>query len=93
MSYKLVQRDGKQYVYFTTMQMKLDAKDFGLKFESDTFDKTLQEAFSKALGSSHEEVLQITMPYIEKAISEKCLDLANKICKHLPYDEVFPDRE
>ncbi|XP_031842216.1 uncharacterized protein LOC116431228 [Nomia melanderi] len=93
MSFKLVQRGSKRYMYFNSMQMKLDAKDFDLKFESDHLDKTLQDAFMQALGSSHQEVLEFSMPYIEKAISEKCLDLANKICKRYSYEEFFPDRE
>ncbi|CAK9833903.1 Putative beta-carotene-binding protein [Anthophora retusa] len=92
-TFKIVDHNGKRYIYFPSMTTRLNVKDFTVKFEVTNFDKTLQEAVSQALGSSHQEVLEATTPNIEKAISERCLELANKICKHFTYDELFPDRE
>ncbi|KZC13437.1 hypothetical protein WN55_04988 [Dufourea novaeangliae] len=91
--FKLVERGGKKYTYFPTMTTKLNVKDYTVKFEADNFDKTLQEAVSQALGNSHQEILEATRPNLERVISERCLQIANKICKHFTYDELFPDRE
>lgn len=93
MNYKLVDRNGKKFMFFSSMTTQLGLKEYKLDFKADNFDKTLQEAVTNALGDSHTEVLQATKPNIEKAISEWCLKMANKICKHFSYDELFPDRE
>lgn len=90
--FKIVERNGKRYMFFPSMTTHLSVKDFTVKFEAVNFDKTLQQAVTQALGSSHQEILDATRPNIEKAISEKCLEIANKICKHFTYDELFPDR-
>lgn len=75
------------------MTTKLDVKDYDVKFEAQNFDKSLHDAISQALGSSHKEILDATKPNLEKVISETVLNMANKICKHFTYDELFPDRE
>lgn len=92
-NYDVVDHKGKKYVYFTSMTTKLDIKDFEAKFEARNFDKTLQDAVRQALGGSHKEILDSSRPSIEKVISQKCLEIANKICKNFTYDELFPDRE
>ncbi|KOC69862.1 hypothetical protein WH47_07072 [Habropoda laboriosa] len=93
MNYKIVEHKGKRYMYFPSMTTRLTVKDFDVKFELTNFDKALQQAVSQALGNSHQEILDATKPNIEKAISQRCLEMANKICKHFTYDELFPDRE
>lgn len=93
MNYQLVDRKGKQYMYFSSMTIKLDIKDFKAKLESRNFDKTIQEAINQAFGNSHKEIIASAKPNIENAISQKCLEIANKLCHHFPYDELFPDRE
>lgn len=93
LNYELVERKGKQYMYFSSMTTKLDIKDFKAKFQSQNFDHTIQEAINQALGSSHKEIIETTRPNIENAISEKCLELANKLCQRFTYDQLFPDRE
>ncbi|XP_076621689.1 uncharacterized protein LOC143342091 [Colletes latitarsis] len=93
LDYKLVERNGKKYVYFWSITTHLDVKDYTVKFEAENFDKILQEAVRQALGNSHREILEATRPNLEKAISQKGLEMANKICKHFTFDELFPDRE
>ncbi|XP_076238611.1 uncharacterized protein LOC143181837 [Calliopsis andreniformis] len=93
MIFKLIERNGKQYMYFPSMTTRLNIKDYTIKFEAQNFDRVLHDAISQALGNSHQEILAATRPNLEKAISEKCLEFANKICKHFTFDELFPDRE
>ncbi|XP_076763076.1 putative beta-carotene-binding protein [Xylocopa sonorina] len=93
LTYKIVQRKGKEYIYFSSMTTRLNIEDFDIKWKIDNFDGTLREAFAQALGSSHKEIIETTRPNIEKAISENCLSVANKICRRISYDELFPDRE
>ncbi|XP_076172810.1 protein takeout [Ptiloglossa arizonensis] len=93
LKFKLVNHNGKNYLYFYSMTIRLDVKDYTFNFVAENFDKTLQEAVHEALGNSHQEILEATRPNLEKAISERCLEMANKICKHFTFDELFPDRE
>ncbi|CAL7939390.1 unnamed protein product [Xylocopa violacea] len=90
---KIVERKGTRYLYFSSMTTDLNFVDFDIKWKLDNVDDTLREAFSQAFGSSHKEIIATTKPNVEKAISENCLNVANKICKRITYDELFPDRE
>ncbi|XP_076287695.1 uncharacterized protein LOC143212618 [Lasioglossum baleicum] len=92
-NYQLIERKGNQYMYFSSMTTKLDIKDFKVKFQSRNFDKTIQDAISQALGSSHKEIIETSTPNVENAISAKCLNLANKLCQRFTYQQLFPDRE
>lgn len=91
--YKFVEHGGKRYSYFSSMTLDLDVKDYDVEFRADNFDKTLQDAIRQAMGDSHQEILAATKPNLEKGISEIVLSMANKICKHFAFDELFPDRE
>lgn len=93
MVFKLVEHDGKRYIYFPLMTTRLELNDYKFDFEAENFDKTLQDAMKQAFGSSREEILEAMKPNVEKAISQMCLNMSNKICKHFTYDELFPDRE
>ena len=93
MLYNLVQHAGKQYVYFSSMTTHLNIKDYTIKYEPENFDQTLRNAFSEAVGHNNREILEVTIPNLEKAISKRCLEISNNICKHFSYDELLPDRE
>ncbi|XP_003398034.1 uncharacterized protein LOC100646546 [Bombus terrestris] len=93
MLYNLVEHAGKQYVYFSSLTTHLDIKDYTIKYEPENFDETLRDAFREAIGHNNREILEMTRPNLEKAISQRCLEISNKICKHFPYDELLPDRE
>ncbi|XP_076683088.1 putative beta-carotene-binding protein [Andrena cerasifolii] len=92
-TYKLVDRGGKKYAYFSSVKTQLSLKKYTVDFEANNLDKTLQEAVTQALGHSHEEIMEAVRPNLEKAIAERCLTFANNIFKHFTYDELFPDRE
>ncbi|XP_068977001.1 putative beta-carotene-binding protein [Bombus flavifrons] len=91
--YNLVEHAGKQYIYFSSMTTHLNVKDYTIKYEPENFDETLRDAFKQAVGHNNREILEMTRPNLEKAISQRCLEISNKICKHFSYDELFPDRE
>lgn len=93
MLYNLVEHAGKQYVYFSSMTTHLNIKDYTIKYEPENFDETLRDAFKQAIGHNNREILEMTRPNLEKAISQRCLEISNKICKHFSYDELLPDRE
>ncbi|XP_003699596.2 uncharacterized protein LOC100875174 [Megachile rotundata] len=91
--FKFAERGGKKYVYFSSMTIDLDIKDYDVKFKADNFEQSLQDAIGQALGDSHQEILTAAKPNLEKGISELVLNMANKICTHFTFDELFPDRE
>lgn len=93
LTFKVVNRGGVPHVYFPAMTTQLTVTDFDVDFVAENFDKVLQDAVSQALGSSHKEVLEFTKPNLEKAISERVLQISNQICKHFTYDELLPDTE
>lgn len=93
LNYKLAEHGGKKYAYFSSITIDLDVKDYDVEFTADNFDDTLQDAIRQAMGDSHKEILAATKPNLEKGISEIVLSMANKICKHFTFDELFPDRE
>ncbi|XP_017883743.2 uncharacterized protein LOC108627161 [Ceratina calcarata] len=75
------------------MTTMLTIKEFDVDFVAENFDKILQDAVTQALSSTHQEVLDVTKPNLEKAISERILKIGNQMCKHFTYDELLPDRE
>lgn len=92
--YKMVERNGKNYMFFYSITSKVYIKDYEIDFKpiGDT-DKTLTTAINTALTDSKAEILANTTPNIEKTVSEVLLEISNNICKHFSYDELFPDRE
>ncbi|XP_012275265.1 uncharacterized protein LOC105696955 [Orussus abietinus] len=94
LNYELVDHKGKQYVYFPTMSLKLNVKDFKSVFTPPPgTDKTLAESINTVMSTNRQEVLKTINPNLEKAISERVLQVANMICKKFTFDELFPDRE
>lgn len=92
--YKIVEREKKNYMYFYSMRIKLDVKDYTATFNAtDGMDKTLMTAINAALQNSKPEILQGTIPNLEKRISQEVLDIGNKIGSHFTYEELFPDTE
>ncbi|XP_043795177.1 uncharacterized protein LOC122716308 [Apis laboriosa] len=84
-----IERDGKQYLYFKSINPNLNIGSLSFEFDSDVFD-FLKETLSKI---DNEEILEIFTPNIEKVISKNSLELCNNFCKHFTFDELLPDRE
>ncbi|XP_066598659.1 uncharacterized protein [Prorops nasuta] len=92
MKYKLLDRRGKKYMFFPSMTTKLVVNDYSAHFDpSDGPTSTLATAINEALEQSKQEIIASTTPNLEKAISERVLNLANKIVTHFTWDELFPD--
>ncbi|XP_011498701.1 PREDICTED: uncharacterized protein LOC105362873 [Ceratosolen solmsi marchali] len=92
--FQITERRGQRLIYFPSMTTKLMITDYIADFESNDGGKTnpVTEAINSILVSSKEEIITSMTPNLEKAISEKVLNVANRICKHFTYDELFPDR-
>ena len=93
MKYKLIKRKGKEYMFFQTMTMLLDIKDFDAVFKPSNNDTTITTAINAAIGGGRQEILETIRPTLEKVISAEILRIANNICTHFTYDELFPERE
>lgn len=88
---QIVERRGGKYVYFPTMATKLTIKDYEANFMPGAEANPITQAINSVLLTSRQEIIASMTPNIEKAISRKALEVANKMCKHYTYDELFPD--
>lgn len=89
---KYTEKNGQKYIYFSSMTTKLGIKDYEAKFKSnDGADSPISTAINQALDGGRQEILELIRPTLEKAISEKILELGNKVCKKFTYDELFPE--
>ncbi|XP_046833582.1 uncharacterized protein LOC124430690 [Vespa crabro] len=92
--YKLIEKDGKKYIYYFSMTTKLDIKDIIMNIEpGNNTDNTLREIISNIFNSNKKDMVAIILPSIEKSISDNVLKISNNIVKHFYYDEILPDRE
>ncbi|XP_035728833.1 uncharacterized protein LOC118444560 [Vespa mandarinia] len=92
--YKLIEKDGKKYMYFFSMTTKLDIKDVIINIEPENnTDDTLREIIRNIFNTNKNDMISIILPSIEKSISENVLMISNNIVKHFHYDEILPDRE
>ncbi|XP_015109263.1 putative beta-carotene-binding protein [Diachasma alloeum] len=94
LKYQIVNTKKGRRMYFNTMSLKLDIKDYVSKFvPTGGPDVTFGEAINAVLNSNRQEIISGIQPSLEKSISAKILELANKICKNFTFEELFPDRE
>ena len=76
------------------MTTKLKIKDYQANYTlSDDPENAIREAIHTVLGTSRQEIIESITPAIEKAVSKKVLEIANRICRNFTYDELLPDRE
>lgn len=76
------------------MQTKISVADYTAVFSTRSGrSNALTDAINDMVKISRKEIMHTMVPFIERAISKKSLEMANKICKHFTYDELFPDRE
>lgn len=90
--FKTVMRHGVKYVYVESITTAVRPEDYNVEFEIDG-ENTLYDALRSMLRDNHQELMEVTIPNLERAISEECVTLGNKICKHFTFDELFPDTE
>ncbi|XP_014239030.1 putative beta-carotene-binding protein [Trichogramma pretiosum] len=92
LKFQTVERRGRKLLYFPTMTTKVVIKDYTANFQPG-ITNPISLAINAVLENSRPEIIESMTPSLEKAISEKVLDVANRICKHFTFDELFPDRE
>ncbi|XP_063991785.1 uncharacterized protein LOC135170163 [Diachasmimorpha longicaudata] len=94
LKYQIVDTKKGQRLYFDTMSLKLDIKDYVSKFvPTEGADVTFGEAINTVLNTNRQDIISGIQPSLQKAISAKILELANKICKNFTFEELFPNRE
>ncbi|XP_046477428.1 circadian clock-controlled protein daywake [Neodiprion pinetum] len=93
MKFRLVDHKGAKFLYFPTMTTSLLIKDYTSHFTPRPGpDGALAEGINAALQDNRKEIIPLIKPNLEQVITERVLELSNRICKHFSYDELFPDR-
>lgn len=88
---KIVEREGKQYLYFTSMNVDIKIKDYRIRLDGlFNGNKALGDATNEAIHQNRVEFLKTMQPYLEKTVAKILLDDANKIVAPLPFDEILP---
>lgn len=92
--YQLKNTKAGTRLYFSTIKLKLEIGDYHTNFIGrDGPNASFNEAINAVLNDNRPEIIARILPSLEKAISTKLLDLANRVCKKFTFDELFPDRE
>ncbi|XP_028174787.1 circadian clock-controlled protein daywake-like [Ostrinia nubilalis] len=85
------ERDGVEYIGFTRLDTDVSIKDYYIRLEGlFNGDPVLGEATNAAINENRGEFLRAVKPYLESTVSKLFLDIANKVAKDIPYDEVLP---
>ncbi|XP_058810219.1 uncharacterized protein LOC131675286 [Phymastichus coffea] len=90
--FKIVERGTRRFMYFPSMTTSLDIADYTVISVENAKDKPFSQAVNSVLTSSRRDIIGQLTPYLEKSISTTVLEVANRICKHFTFDELFPDR-
>ncbi|KAI8034153.1 protein takeout [Drosophila gunungcola] len=84
-------RNGKDYVKFTKMTMRINFKDFKLNLENlFNGDRILGDVGNSLINNNQELYLNEIVPGLEHGLSKKFLDVANEILATATFDEMFP---
>ncbi|XP_034651033.1 protein takeout [Drosophila subobscura] len=84
-------KNGKEYVKFTKMTMRIQFKDFKLNLENlFNGDRILGEVGNTLINSNQELYLNEIIPGLERGLSKQFLDVANEILETATFDEMFP---
>lgn len=84
-----IERDGKQYLYFKSINLNLSIENLSFHFNSDDFN-ILKEMINEF---DDKVLLKIFTSSLEKGTSKNFLELCNNFCKHFTFDELLPDRK
>ncbi|KAF7282495.1 hypothetical protein GWI33_002599 [Rhynchophorus ferrugineus] len=79
------------HLIMKSFQFKINVGDFdvdlGNLFESNP---VIRQMANDILLNNKAEIMRISLPIIERKISEHVLDISNRITRNLDYNEVFP---
>ncbi|CAH2262296.1 jg26863 [Pararge aegeria aegeria] len=88
---RLVNREGKEYLDFTSLNVDIAIKDYRIRLDGlFNGNKALGDATNEAINQNRIEFLKTMLPYLEKTVSKILLDTANKIVATIPFDEILP---
>ncbi|XP_023933783.2 circadian clock-controlled protein daywake [Bicyclus anynana] len=88
---RLVQRDGAEYLDFTSLNVDIAIKDYRIRLDGlFNGNKALGDATNEAINQNRVEFLKTMLPYLEKTVAKIFLDTANKIVAPIPFDELLP---
>lgn len=74
------------------MKLNLDIKTFNAyNLDEEHFDQ-LYKVIYNVINTNQDEIIRILKPALEKVIINHITSIANKICTHFTYEELFPDR-
>nr|ATU82761.1 secreted Juvenile haemolymph binding protein-like protein [Pristhesancus plagipennis] len=91
--HKVKRDDGKTYVNFDSLELKMKLKNYSVKMDNlFSGDKALGEAVNRVLNDNKKEMMQVMRPQVEATVSKVLLDIANKITMHFEYNELFPEK-
>ncbi|XP_063991762.1 uncharacterized protein LOC135170141 [Diachasmimorpha longicaudata] len=86
-------KDGPHMV-FTSMKCKITIGNYESRYiPTPGQDSTFAEAVNSVLNGSKQEIISSISSSIEKATSEKVLNLGNRVGKRFTFDQLMPDRE
>ncbi|XP_067633442.1 protein takeout [Eurosta solidaginis] len=84
-------RDGVEYVKFTKMPIRINARQFKLRLNNlFNGDKVLGEVGNRIINENQELYLKEIIPGLERELSQKFLMIANEILETTTFDEMFP---
>ncbi|XP_014289104.1 protein takeout [Halyomorpha halys] len=90
---KKITKDGKTYVAFNDLDLKLNIKSYHIHLENlFNNDPALNEAVNVALNENKKELITTIRPQAERVVTNVLLEIANKITQHFTYEELFPEK-
>ncbi|XP_060517819.1 uncharacterized protein LOC132696799 [Cylas formicarius] len=79
------------YLRFKSIDFKIKIGDYNVRLENlFKGDPILSQAANQLINTNKNELIQLSIPFIERKCSEIFLQLSNKITENLKYDELFP---
>ncbi|KAK9888491.1 hypothetical protein WA026_000742 [Henosepilachna vigintioctopunctata] len=87
----LVKIDGKDYLKFDRMHLKLNIGKSSIRLENlFKEDPVIAKATDDVISDNTEVFMKEIQPTLERALAEKFTDIANKLTLKFTYQELFP---
>ncbi|KAK9888494.1 hypothetical protein WA026_000745 [Henosepilachna vigintioctopunctata] len=87
----LIKIDGKDYLRFDKMNLKLNIGKSSIRLDNlFKKDPVIAKAVNEVINENSEIFLREIQPSLEKALSEKLTNIANKLTLKFTYQELFP---
>ncbi|XP_030387470.1 protein takeout [Scaptodrosophila lebanonensis] len=84
-------KNGKEYIKFTKMSMRIQFKDFKLHLDNlFNGDRILGDVGNTLINENQKLYMNEIVPGLERGLSQKFLEVANEILATATFDEMFP---